>query len=258
MKCTKRYELDGKLSGLKCKDVFPSNWQKNLKGEVLTSFSIVPHTQNLPLVKGHFEIHNGTLEALPILSKMAHYLADSKYRTIQFEKFECDVKKYEDQITLSNILLNSKNLLKVEGDITFNGKNLDGLFQVGLPPEKLSNIPGAETHVFSPGKDNFSWATVKITGTVDDIKQDLTNRLIEAAGRRMVEQFLELSGEGLNAENVNKALETLGVTGDAAKPLLKSMLESGAKEGSEQEEENSGRTPLPIPDPSKVLDLLPF
>ena len=201
------YELDGKLSDLRCKDVFPANWQKNLKGEVVATFSVKPDRNNEPIIKGHLEIENGTLEALPVLNKVAYYLADSKYRTIQFETFECDFEKRGEVITLKNIILSSKGLLKVEGNLEIDGEKLDGRFDIGLPANKLTNIPGAETIVFKAGKDKLHWATVNIGGVIGDIKEDLTDRLIAAAGRRMVEGALEMGGALLKPEMREKIMD---------------------------------------------------
>ena len=62
---------------------------------------------------------------------------------------------------------------------------------MGLVPGTLANIPGAETHVFKPGPHGLLWAPLRITGTIDNPKEDLTDRLIEAAGLRMFEKLPE-------------------------------------------------------------------
>jgi len=281
---SKRYQMEGELSNLQCKDVFPADWQKNLKGEVVASFSVNPHDNDLPLIKGHIEIKNGTLEALPVLNKIAYYLADPKYRTIKFEKFECDFEKFEDIILLRNVVLSSKGLLKIEGDIAFDGRNIEGKFNVGLPPEKLSKIPGAETIVFLPGKERMNWTKVRIWGTIDDIKEDLTDRLIAAAGRRIIERAFEMGGEVIKPERVQQASNIVGeglkmLNGDKTllegingllgngqrKPDEKEMTEEEKKkqmeEGKkdEEEKEDKGILPIPLPiDPRKIPDILPF
>ena len=58
-------------------------------------------------------------------------------------------------------------------------------------PGTLSNIPGAETDVFLPGSHGLLWAPVHVTGTLDNPEEDLTARLIEAAGMRMFETLPE-------------------------------------------------------------------
>ncbi len=278
-----RYELEGKLTGLECKDVFPANWQKSLKGEVVASLSVEPDDGGLPLFKGRLEILDGTLEALPVLEKIAIYLADPKYRTISFEKFECDFEKYEDRIKLSNIVLSSKGLLKIQGDIVIDGRKLDGLFEVGLPAEKLSRIPGAEDSVFMLGKEHLNWAQVNIGGTVGDIEEDLVDRLIAAAGKRYLEKALGMSDDLIKPESVKQATDVAGEAfkilkgdkslGDSISGILgtnnkKPREDTEKKEDKNQQEEGNDAgekekekavLPIPIPvDPRKIPDLLPF
>jgi len=279
---SKRYEIEGKLTGLECKDVFPADWQKNLKGQVVATFKVSPDRGGLPLVQGHLEIKNGRIEALPVLNKIAYYLADPKYRTIQFETFACDFEKYEDKITLRNVILTSKDLLQIEGNIVFDGRKLDGLFDVGLPAGKLSQIPGAETSVFLPGKNRLNWAKVTIGGTIDDIEEDLTDRLIAAARDRIIKEAFEMGGEIIKPERIQQAADAAGdafeiLKGD--KSLLEGLngimgnaqnkteqKENQDKEATEKEDEDKeaekeekGILPIPIPiDPRKIPDLIPF
>src|SRR5690606_27622081 len=80
-----------------------------------------------------------------------------------------------------------------EGDLTIRGDNLEGRFRLGLAPGTLASIPGAETDVFLPGERGLVWAPLRVSGTLDDPQEDLTDRLIDAAGARMFE-FLPESG----------------------------------------------------------------
>jgi hypothetical protein len=85
-------------------------------------------------------------------------------------------------------------LIRLEGDFSIKGKAIDGLFRLGLVPGTLASIPGAERDVFLPGERGLLWAPIRITGTLDDPKEDLTDRLMMAAGMRMFDVIPE-SGE---------------------------------------------------------------
>lgn len=79
----------------------------------------------------------------------------------------------------------------MEGSISIKGENIDGSFQLGLVPGTLSHIPGAETHVFKSGRLGLLWAPIRVTGTLSKPKEDLTQRLTDAAGARMFELLPE-------------------------------------------------------------------
>ncbi|MGJ8654901.1 MAG: hypothetical protein ACSHX6_00515 [Akkermansiaceae bacterium] len=269
------YDMSGVLTGLKCKDVFPDGWHRHLTGEVRGKFKILPHEGTEPKITGWMEIQRGTLQALPILNTVSYYLAEPKYRTLSFEKFTCDYEKFRDQIHLRNIILSSKGLLKIEGDLKIDGSNLDGLFDVGVPASYLSKIPGAKASVFKPGKDQLLWTKVKIGGDFDDVTEDLSDRLMQAATEEMIRRALAMGGEVISPETINKLIEGGSevknnldevLKGDkgvleggvgAAKGLLDGITGSKKKEkdGEEDEEKDGGGL---IPNLPNLPDVLPF
>lgn len=224
------YDMSGVLTGLRCKDVFPDGWHRHLTGEVIGEFKIHPHEGAEPRITGGIKIKDGKLLALPILDKVSYYLAEPKYRTLHFEKFTCDFDKFRDQIHLRNIILSSKGLLKIEGDLKIDGDRLDGLLDVGVPSSYLSQIPGSKTSVFKPGKDQLLWTKVKIGGTFDDVTQDLTDRLMKAATDEMIRRALEMGGEVISPETIKKLIEGGGDVGKSLEGVLKGdqgILEGG-------------------------------
>ncbi len=227
----RRYDLTGKLSGLKCKDVFPDDWQKKLKGDVEADLMVRPGAGDEPKITGHLKIKNGELTALPVLDKVAYYLANEKYRRIEFQTFECDFEKFKDVIDLKNISLVADGVVRIEGDLEIDGRKLDGLFNVGLPAKNLRSIPGAETLVFKRGKDNLNWTQVRISGTIDNIKEDLTDRLIAAAGMRMIQVAQEMTGEVISPETVKSAMKAVGGIAEASGKLLEGDAAGGIQDG---------------------------
>ena len=272
------YDLKVKLSGLSCKDVFPKEWHSHLKGEVRGGLRIRPHEGTEPKVSGSLDILNGTLEALPVLSKISYYLAEPRFRTLEFEKFTCNFEKFRDGYELKQIVLSSGGLLKIEGDLKIEGESLNGLFDVGVPASFLSKIPGAKTSVFKPGRDQLLWAKVRIGGDFDNITEDLSDRLIHAATEEMIKRALSMGSEVLNPESIDNLIEGgegikenideifKGDKGlidgglDAAKGLLDGITGSNKKEGDEDDGEKRGGgilPKLPVPDLPKIPGL-PF
>jgi hypothetical protein len=233
---------------------------------------------------GRLEIEDGTLQALPILNKVALYFAEPKYRTLEVQKFECDFEKFREQTHLRNIILSSRGLLQIEGDLKIDGNKLDGLFDVGVPAAYLDKIPGAKTSVFKPGKDSLLWTQVKIGGDFDDITEDLSDRLIQAAFEDMMRRGLDMGIEAFSPETIEKyggkdVLKNLNdvlkgdkgvIEGglDTAKGLLDGITGSKKEENDEKkddekddDEEKKKEDEGLIPDLPKVPDLdkiLPF
>lgn len=113
-------------------------------------------------------------------------------RTVQFRNLVCDTarcryRKDGDTMHLTDIVIRSRAMLGVEGTLDIRGRDLDGTLMVGVTRETLSGIPGAESKVFTIERDGLVWTPVKISGTLDAPREDLTRRLMDAAGDRLIE-----------------------------------------------------------------------
>lgn len=189
---SRSYALEGSLRDVMCHEVLPADWRQRLTGKVESTFAIRSGS-SMPTVKGHLQIDQGILTALPILDKLAAYSQSLRFRTLTLHAAECDYEWSGDRIVLTNVKLGSEGLARMEGEITFTRTGpgapyqLNGDFQVGLAPGTLAQIPGAEEDVFSPGERGLLWAPMHLTGTLDDPKEDLSERLMAAAGARMFE-----------------------------------------------------------------------
>ncbi len=187
---SRNYSVEGSLRDVMCHEVLPADWRQRLTGKLDSSFHLRSGSST-PTVKGHLQINQGVLTALPILDKLAAYSQSLRFRTLTLHAAECDYEWSGDRIVLTNIKLGSEGLARMEGKITFARSGpgaayqLNGNFQVGLAPGTLAQIPGAEEDVFSPGERGLLWAPMHVSGTLDDPKEDLSERLMAAAGARM-------------------------------------------------------------------------
>ncbi|MFM7181036.1 MAG: hypothetical protein ACKO2G_06190 [Verrucomicrobiales bacterium] len=150
-------------------------------------------------------------------------------RTVQFRNLVCDTascryRKEGDRINLTDIKIRSRALLGVEGTLDILGEQLDGRLMVGVSRETLSGIPGAEAKVFTIERDGLVWTPVRITGTFDDIKEDLTDRLVDAAGARILDELP-------NLDTIRKTIEDLdpGKVRDGVLDQGGKLIEEGGK-----------------------------
>ncbi|GAA5496203.1 hypothetical protein Rhal01_02385 [Rubritalea halochordaticola] len=220
------YALMGALENLQCADVIPEDWKQQLFGEFAATFSIEPRSDNEPVIKGEIMIKDGKLTALPILDSIAAFTMVRDFKTLRFSNFRCHFEKVGQELKLNDIYMHCDGLIRVEGALTIDGDKLDGKFYLGLTPGTLSHIPGAEDKVFLPGKEGMSWTTVVIGGTTADVKEDLSGRLLAAAGDRMLEmvggkQMLKYGGEVVGkVPGGNKVMESGKNVLEAGKDVL--------------------------------------
>ncbi|MGL4399027.1 MAG: hypothetical protein ACRCXD_04090 [Luteolibacter sp.] len=239
---SRRYSIEGDASGIRSEELLNPDWAQRLAGDVTSNFSVNNHA-GFPQASGKLTLHNGVLTALPMLDALAAYADTRRFRVLALNEAHTDWQWNKDALSLQNLVLSSEGLVRLEGSITLRGQQLDGTFRLGLAPGTLSTIPGAETDVFLPGERGLLWTPLRITGTLDRPREDLTDRLIAAAGLRMFDQLPE-SGEKVikfthsvlgesSSKTVEKGLEIIEKNSDVIREvggILDGILGSGRRE----------------------------
>ena len=181
-----RYAFEGAATGVRCEDVFNEDWAKRCAGEMCSDFTLDNHDA-VPVARGRLTIQKGTLTALPVLDTLAAYADTRRFRVLVLSEAGTDWQWKDGEIFFSKLVLGSEGLARLEGNLFIRGRELDGTFRLGLAPGTLASIPGAETKVFLAGERGLVWAPLRITGTLDNPVEDLSDRLKTAAGQRMFE-----------------------------------------------------------------------
>lgn len=209
----KRFAVQGNILGVQSSEVLTGDWVKRVTGELSTDYQLVSNDGEVN-AKGHLVLKNGVLTALPLLDTLAAYTDTRRFRVLTLSEAHTDWAWKKDELQLTNLVLAAEGLLRLEGSLAVRGRELDGNFRLGISPGSLASIPGAETDVFLPGENGLLWAPIRITGTLDDPKQDLKERLVMAAGTRLFTILPETGVEVLKYSG--RAL------GDSSEGVLKS------------------------------------
>ena len=230
-----RHSFDGNISGVKCSDVLSGDWVKRLSGELETTFSYHNHS-GPALASGKLVLKNGNLTAFPALDALATFSNTQRFRSLAFNDARSDWQWQDGRLTLDNLVIASDGAIRAEGKITIDGENLDGQLNIGLPPEVLAKLPGAASDVFTIDERGMRWASVRITGTTNKPKEDLSGRLISAATTRILgklQQSIPAAGENaagtaeeiINSEKpVEKGVEAILNNSESARKLLNGLL----------------------------------
>ena len=169
----------------------------------------------------------------------------ARFRSILFDKARLRFAQRGERIEVREIYFYSSGLIAVEGDVNIDGEKLNGLVQVGVAPSVLAGIPGAESEVFTQNRAGMRWTPVQITGTLDDPQEDLSARLIQAAGGRILE-IVPDSGKAVikgTQRVIEGGVPLLKNAGDAALRSGAEILEKGGSslfkflQGSDEEPE---------------------
>lgn len=223
-----RWQFRGEVTGSRIQEVVAEDWKQRLMGPLDLSFEATGKPNSQARVTGHLRIRDGMLTALPVLDTIAAYANTSRFRRLALNEASLDFEKVGENIELTNIILSSEGLVRLEGVMEIEGSQiLKGDFRVGITPGTLAHLPGAETKVFSRGDLGLLWTPLKISGTLDAPQEDLSDRLIAAAKERMFELLpgigeyaLKFTGKPIG-ESTKATLEEEGVILGLGKTALK-------------------------------------
>jgi hypothetical protein len=198
-----RLDLHLDLKEVTVTPFLPEDWRARLTGK-LVGDSHITRQQTEPLrAQGKLQLIDGRLEALPALDQIAFFTQVKDFKSLKIHLAQANYLWTEKSLEITNLVLESFGLLRIEGQFRQDGDSLQGLFQVGTKPETLRLIPGARTQVFTTERDGYVWAPLTLSGTIQDPKEDLSPRLKTAA--------LQAVGEGVKegVKDLKKNAETI-------------------------------------------------
>lgn len=235
----------GNLRDIRVEELVPEDWQKRLTGDLASEFKVqsgrklADGSHADTILKGELELKRGVLTSLPMLDTIAAYANTRRFRRLDFSEARMKYHKVGNRLELTEIVLATEGLVRVVGRMTLEDEKIDGRFKVGITPGTLSHIPGAETKVFLRGEKGLLWSPLHITGTMDDPKEDLSERMIAAAGERMFELVPETGVLALKFAHDSavklpeKAVETGGDVLKTGADAVQKTIEEGPAAGVE-------------------------
>lgn len=212
------FDVDLDISSITIDELISGEWQDRLDGVIHGPVHITGSPGGFAY-EGTLNVTEGVIESIPVLELVARYTRSDRFKRIVLNEAKTDFKSDGWRIELRNLVLQSDGLLRVEGSIDIVGDQLDGDLRVGVVPGTMRWIPGAERLVFVEDRDGFRWAPLRLTGTTAEPKEDLSARLIGAAGESLLGEL---------PDGLRETAEELLVPGEGSDPSDK-LLEQGKK-----------------------------
>ena len=167
----------------------PKDWRGRLVGQARGETRLRGRLSGTDALstEGKVELTGAKLEALPVLNRLAVFTGSEQFRQLQLEKASAEFTWKPTRLAVQKLVMESRGLLRVEGAFTVEKDVIAGEFDVGVSASTLRWLPGARTRVFTVERDGYQWTKVKVQGPTSDIQEDLSTRLITAAGTELFE-----------------------------------------------------------------------
>ena len=219
------FDFDLDISGIDIDELVQGEWQDRLSGTISGPVKITGVPGNL-IYEGTLNVSDGLVESVPALKKVADYTQTKQFNRLVLSQATADVKRSNELIEIRKIVLQADGLARVEGAVDIRGDIIQGALQVGVTPGTMRWIPGAEQLVFTEERDGFLWTPLTLGGTIQEPTEDLSGRLINAAGEAVlgglpagaVEGVKKILGSGEDSDELIKQGKKLL---DMFGPLLK-------------------------------------
>jgi hypothetical protein len=158
----------------------PAEWKGRLKGR---AFGDIHWTGRDPKLEsssgeGSLRIHNARVDDVPLLNKLAELAQKKSFERLDLNECSLGFAWRYPEIEIKDITIEEKGKFRIEGEISIKRPVLRGTIRLGLTREYLDWLPNPE-EVFSRRASGYLWTDVHLSGTIDEPRQDLSQRIIE-------------------------------------------------------------------------------
>ena len=228
-------EFDLHVTDLKLESWTQADWVKRLSGlaDIDAHLSGDPSQPTSMRLEGDFSVKRGVLTGLPVLENLAEQTKTKEFTRLELNTAKCHFYHQGDIWQFSKIEIESRGLIRLEGYINVTGNSVQGVLEVGVAPGRLRAIDGAEQRVFTRMDNGYKWAkpAMRISGTLDNIQEDLANRIKNAWFDQQIENVTDLASKAPEAilENGGKVMDIGTKVMEQGTKVAPDVLDTGVK-----------------------------
>jgi len=158
----------------------PAEWKGRLKGSAFGDIHYIAKDPKLESSSGEgsLRIDNGRVDDVPLLNKLAELAQKKSLGRLVLNECSLSFAWRYPEIDIKDISIEEKAKFRIEGEISIKRRVLRGTIKLGLTREYLDWLPNPE-EVFSRRSSGYLWTAVHLSGTIDEPRQDLSQRIID-------------------------------------------------------------------------------
>jgi hypothetical protein len=186
------WKMSAHLADVPLKECLSEDWRAKFTGRLEGDLETHGARGIASAAEGDLAVRDGVITALPMLDRLATYTGVERFKRLVLDTATTHVKHDAANGTrLEKMVLQSNGLLRIEGTLDIQGRRIDGNFLLGVTQDTLRWFPGAQQYVFTlpnpQGPPGLLWTTLKISGTIDAPREDLSDRILAGAGKALLD-----------------------------------------------------------------------
>jgi hypothetical protein len=149
-------------------------------------------------------VTDGLALNMELLDRVATFTGAPQFRRMPLQEISGIFEWTKGTVQITNLVAESKGLLRLEGNCTIAaGGAVSGTLRVGVTPQTLQWLPGSRERVFTVVQGGYVWTDVEISGSLQDLRENLSSRLAAAMrdetidrGTRAIQEFPNAAKDG--------------------------------------------------------------
>ncbi|CAB4243979.1 conserved protein of unknown function [Methylacidimicrobium sp. AP8] len=200
---TESTDLSWQIRAVPTKAVLPGPWQHRVTGTIHGFGKVVAKGAEPAEARGDLFLDDGSLHGIPFLIAIDSLLRVSALQDLTLSRAQCHVEGKGDWLRITDIDVQSGDAMALNGWAEVVGKRVSGVLNVGVRSDLAQLAPRVDVGLFQPGPGGYFWTTVRLSGTSDNVQEDLTPR-IDWALKKSVPTPIERKGERILRRAVPK------------------------------------------------------
>jgi len=170
-----------KATALPIAMLLSSPWQMKISGNVNGDVTY-DSDDTAASATGHLSMDKARFNVLPWLGKVTAMISLPDFSDLELDQATSDFTWKDHVFHFTNIDLRKNDVARISGTLDLNALDMvDGKLKLGFPSAVIGKWPLLQSQVFSETSDGYNWTDVHVTGTPDNLKEDLTSRVAATA-----------------------------------------------------------------------------
>ncbi len=128
---------------------------------------------------GGFQLTGLEMSEWRMFRLIASQTGDDRLKMLSSDWANGEIEWTPGLVRLNQIVFEEADIVRMQGRVSIVGSELAGVVDLALPAPVVGRFPGGKPSGFSYPASGWSWAQIRLTGSLDDWKEDLTERLIK-------------------------------------------------------------------------------
>jgi hypothetical protein len=172
--------LHTEFSGVSVNDLYPETLHLTGIASGNADYAGTIQREDAGAITGSLHVDKLRMDWSVFLGKIGSFIKISGMDDWALDSVDTQVIYRGQHLEFSHLVAKYKDQARIEGNGAIDSGQINATFSVGLSTAILQWLPGVQQKVFTEEREGLYWAPVQLTGTPQNLKEDLSKRISSA------------------------------------------------------------------------------